>query len=243
LAASHIFICFSSKDEALAREVVDFLEAHGLKAWISLRDVLPGQNYQEAIVQAIEAAQCIVFLFSDSSAKSGEIRKELSIGGGINVPVLPLRLSPIAPTGALRYELATRQWIDIFPNKERALAKLVTTAKKIIDAPVSEEDDAALQGTGGDVAAPVAATARPRAKKPRPPPRAPIVASGSSEFEAIRAALARHVGPIAKVLVERTATEAKTPDEFCERLANHVTAPGERAAFLQELRGRIAAKP
>jgi hypothetical protein len=252
LAASHSFICFSSKDEAVAREVVEFLEAQGLKCWISLRDVAPGQNYQEAIVQAIEAAQCIVFLFSDSSAKSGEIRKELSIGGGINVPVFPLRLSPIAPTGALRYELATRQWIDIFQNREQALTRLVATIKKVIDAPASVEDEAPLQGPSGDLAAPIAATPspatpspapRPRAKKPRPPPRAPIVASGTPEFEAIRAALARHVGPIAKVLVERAATAAKTPDEFSEQLANYVTAPGERAAFLEAVRGKIAAKP
>ncbi len=116
MAASHIFICFSSKDEAIARGVVAFLESAGLKCWISLRDVQPGENYQESIVRAIEAAQGIVFLFSESSNLSGEIRKELSIGGSINVPVFPLRLSPVAPTGALRYELATRQYIDIFPE-------------------------------------------------------------------------------------------------------------------------------
>src|SRR5579872_6022302 len=112
----HLFICFSSKDEMVAQQVVEFLEARGLHCWISSRDVLPGQNYQEAIVEAIERANGIVFLFSEWSSKSGEIRKELSIGGSINVPVFPVRLSQIAPAGALRYELATRQWIDLFPN-------------------------------------------------------------------------------------------------------------------------------
>lgn len=53
MAAYHIFICFSSKDEAVAREVVEALEADGLTCWISFRDVLPGQNYQEAIVHAL----------------------------------------------------------------------------------------------------------------------------------------------------------------------------------------------
>src|SRR5271154_6059043 len=90
-ATSHIFVCFSSKDEAVARDVVEYLEAAGIKCWISLRDVPPGQNYQESIVQALEAAQGIVFLFSEASSKSGEIKKELSIGGSINAPVFPLR--------------------------------------------------------------------------------------------------------------------------------------------------------
>ena len=141
MAGSHIFICFSSKDEAVAREVVESLEADGLKCWISLRDVLPGQNYQEAIVQALEAASGIVFLFSEHSNKSLEIKKELSIGGSINVPVFPLRLLPIAPSGALRYELAVRQWIDIFPHRRDALAKLAQTIKDAIDGSGANESN------------------------------------------------------------------------------------------------------
>jgi TIR domain-containing protein len=152
---SHIFICFSSKDEAVARDVVEFLEDAGLKCWISLRDVPPGHNYQETIVHALEAARGIVFLFSESSSKSGEIKKELSIGGSINTPVFPLRLSSITPTGALRYELATRQWIDIFPDRERALGKLVETINRVLDAPA---------GRG---------TTRARSPSPQTPWRAP----------------------------------------------------------------------
>jgi len=227
LAASHTFICFSSKDDAIARGVVEFLETAGLKCWISLRDVLPGDNYQESIVRAIEAATSIVFLFSESSNASGEIRKELSIGGSIKVPVFPLRLTPIAPTGALRYELATRQYIDIFPDREAALTKLVSRIKYVIANPGAEES-----------AAP-AATAAPHAAQPA---RDPVVASGSKQFEAIRALLARHIGPIAKVLIEKAAREAGTPDEFCERLAANVTAPADRAAFVKAVQAQLAAK-
>ncbi len=138
---SHIFICFSSKDETIARGVVDFLEAYGLKCWISARDVPPGQNYQETIVHALERAQGIVFLFSEHSSQSAEIKKELSIGGSMSAPVFPLRLSPITPTGALRYELATRQWIDIFPDRERALRKLIETIQEVLAVPAVDAPD------------------------------------------------------------------------------------------------------
>jgi hypothetical protein len=228
LAASHVFVCFSSKDEAIAREVVTFLESKSIKCWISLRDVLPGQNYQEAIVEAIEAASGIVFLFSEWSSKSGEIRKELSIGGSINAPVFPLRLSPIAPTGALRYELATRQYIDIFPNRKAALTKLASTIKKVIDNPQAEEGSAA----------PIVPEPEPAAEEPREP----IIAPGSKQFEAIRSLLARHIGPIAKILVEKAAKEAVTPEEFCERLAAHVSAPADRAKFVQAVQAQLAEK-
>ena len=56
----------------------------------------------------------------------------------------------------------------------------------------------------------------------------------------MRALLARHIGPIAKVFVQNAATEARTPDDFCERLAAHVSAPSDRAAFLRQARERLA---
>jgi hypothetical protein len=207
---------------------------------------LPGQNYQEAIVKALEAASGIVFLFSEQSNKSAEIKKELSIGGSINVPVFPLRLSPIAPSGALRYELAVRQWIDIFPHRRHALGKLAQTIKRTLDGSGETESDAPLNrplpaDTG--TAMPRAPAKRPARPRPASPPPAPVVASGGQQFEAIRALLARHVGPIAKILVEKAANEARTPDEFCERLATHVATPNDRASFLRAVREQIAAKP
>src|SRR6266566_4263850 len=69
-----IFICFSSKDEATAHAVVRFLEGRGRKCWISSRDVRPGRNYQESIVQAIQTAKLIVFLFSEYSNKTTEVK-------------------------------------------------------------------------------------------------------------------------------------------------------------------------
>jgi hypothetical protein len=234
---SHLFICFSSKDETVAREVVGALEADGLKCWISLRDVLPGQNYQEAIVQALEAASGIVFLFSEQSNKSAEIKKELSIGGSMSVPVFPLRLSPIAPSGALRYELAIRQWIDIFPHRQHALAKLAKTIKDALDGSVTADEAAFNRGRPtGAVAA--AAAKRVASKKES----GPIIASGSKQFEAIRALLARHIGPIAKVLVERAAIEARTPDEFCEKLSTPVAAPADRNSFIRAVHQELSAK-
>jgi hypothetical protein len=227
---SHLFICFSSKDGESALAIVDSLEAAGLKCWISSRDVPPGHNYQETIVEALEAARGLVFLFSEGSAGSGEIRKELSIAASTNIPVYPLRLSPVTPTGALRYELATRQWIDVFPDREKGLRRLVETIRK-----------------GGRVAtearADHAADSAPAAPvRPSEPARAPIVASGSAEFEAVRGLLARHVGPIAKVLIEKAAAQAQTTDDLCERLAAHVRTPADRASFLKAARTGLAKK-
>ena len=72
--------------------------------------------------------------------------------------------------------------------------------------------------------------------------RTPLVAPDSPEFEALRALLARHIGPIAKIFVQKASTEARSLDEFCERLATHVGTPTDRTAFLQAARARLAVK-
>jgi hypothetical protein len=243
---SHIFICFSSKDEAVAREVAQFLEAEGLKCWFSSRDVSGGQNYQETIVNAIENASGMVFLFSTNSSASGEVRKELSLAGSVNAPVFPLRLSPITPSGALRYELSTRQWIDMFPDREQALLKLVEAVRNALDSRASHERDPAetdaIATAPPGIVARAAATAASQANQRVQVPQAPVVAVGSQEFESIRALLAHHVGPIAKILIERTAAKALTRDDLCEQLAAHVKAPSDRAAFVQAARARLAIK-
>lgn len=236
---SHTFICFSSKDEAAAREIVKFLEDEDLKCWISSRDVPPGQNYQETIVRALESARCVVFVFSENSSRSGEIKKELSLAGSFEAPVFPVRLSPVTPSGALRYELATRQWIDLFRDRQEALRKLAETIRHALDPRAMAEH----AGAGPDSAAPAPVTADLASANARATAaRAPIVAAGTPQFESIRALLARHIGPIAKILIEKTATEALTPEDLCERLGAHVKTPSDRAAFVQAARAQLAAK-
>jgi hypothetical protein len=237
---THLFICFSSKDQATASEVVRFLETEGLKCWISSRDILPGDNYQECIVTALESAHGIVFLFSEASRASGEIRKELSLAASANKPIFPLRLSPVMPTGALRYELATHQWIDIFPAPNDALGTVVRTVRQVLaaSARIGEERPVAHSSAAAFSDPP------PRAPPPGMPlPGTPIIAAGGVEFEAIRELLARHIGPIAKIYLQKAAAEARTEEDFCERLATYITASADRTAFLKAIRTRLAKGP
>jgi hypothetical protein len=73
----------------------------------------------------------------------------------------------------------------------------------------------------------------------------PIVVSGTPAFVSLsRALLARHIGAIAKIYVERAKTEASTPDDFCVRLAAYVVAaPSERTDYLMAARTQLAAQP
>lgn len=236
MARHEIFICFSSKDEEIALRVVAFLESHRLKCWISARDVDPGQNYQESIVQALEATKLVLFLFSENSNQSGEIRKELSLAGSGNVSVIPLRLSPVMPGTALRYELATRQWINAFPDLESAFPRLLSAVKDALRRPGKEHE--------GSPSSPAETEVLRYSNTPKPVAQAaaPLLSPSSEEFEFARSLLARYIGPMARILVQRASADARSLNDFCEQLATHVKAPADRAAFLQAVRGRLAVK-
>jgi tetratricopeptide (TPR) repeat protein len=120
-----IFISYATADRARALEVCEAIERRGIRCWISTRDVPPGANYQEAIVQALRSAQAVVLVFSKAANTSDEIKKELSLASRYRVPVITLRLEDVEPSDAFAYELSTRQWIDAFEGRDRAIDTLV----------------------------------------------------------------------------------------------------------------------
>jgi len=72
-----VFISYSSRDKLVADAVCATLERNGIRCWIAPRDVLAGDDWPQAIVQAISGARVFVLLFSASSNTSAQIRREV----------------------------------------------------------------------------------------------------------------------------------------------------------------------
>ncbi len=81
----------------------------------------------DAIVQAIDAAKVMVLVFSENANNSEEIKREIVLASNAKVPVIPLRVDDVAPKGALAYQLATRQWLDLFENWESQIERLANS--------------------------------------------------------------------------------------------------------------------
>ena len=126
LIARPVFVSYATADRKRALSVCEAIEHRGTSCWISTRDVAPGENYQEAIVQAIRNAPAMVLVFSEAANSSDEIKKELSLASRYHVPVIALRLKDIEPSDAFAYELSTRQWVDAFEGWDRAIDSLVS---------------------------------------------------------------------------------------------------------------------
>ena len=124
-AARLVFLSHASADTEVAARLVADLEALGAACWISGRDVVPGANFQEAIVGAIRTARAVVFLLTAASNRSDEVRKELALASSFKVPVIPVRLGAVEPAEALRYELATRQWVEAGEDVAQVVAAVL----------------------------------------------------------------------------------------------------------------------
>jgi Flp pilus assembly protein TadD len=148
-----IFITYSSKDQKVARSICAALENRGLPCWISSRNVKPGQNFQEQIFEAIRGAKIMVLVFTANANNSNEIKKELALASQNNLVVIPVRVEDVIPSGAFAYELATRQWIDMFDDWENSITNLVELIASTIDDHASGDRANAAAGLTGDAAA------------------------------------------------------------------------------------------
>jgi len=150
-----VFISYSSKDRAITETICGALENRGINCWMSSRDIGPGENFQEAIIRAIRTASAMVIVFSGNSNNSDEVKKEVALAGQHKLVVVPVRVEDVVPAEAFQYELATRQWIDMFENWEHAIERLATQIRTILAGKAAHE--AAVEGAALDASKPVAA--------------------------------------------------------------------------------------
>ena len=154
-----VFISHSSKDSKIAASICSALESRGHKCWMSSRDVRPGENFQGAIVRAIREARVMVLIFSTNANNSEEIKKEMALASQSHLMVIPVRAEDVLPSEDFTYELATRQWIDMFNDWEEAIEQLGAQ----IDLAVPREEGAPQTAAGSSAPNPAARRKKPSA--------------------------------------------------------------------------------
>ncbi|HXC54020.1 MAG TPA: TIR domain-containing protein [Rhizomicrobium sp.] len=165
-----VFISFSSQDRKVTETIGAALESRGYPCWISSRDIGPGENYQIAIVHAINAAKVLLLIFSSNTNTSDEIKKELALASRRRLVVIPVRIEDVVPDEGFSYELATRQWIDLFGDWEKAMGQLADQIGTLVPAQPH------LSAAAGDVASPFLPRTDTTAAKPFALPSPKILA-------------------------------------------------------------------
>ncbi|MBI1370643.1 MAG: TIR domain-containing protein [Planctomycetes bacterium] len=128
-----VFVSHSSLDKPTADAVVATLEARKIRCWIAPRDILPGADWSESIVDAIHGSRVMVLVFSDHANASPQIKREVERAVNRSIPIIPMRIENVMPTKSLEYFISTPHWLDAFnPPLQQHLNVLGDTVERLL---------------------------------------------------------------------------------------------------------------
>lgn len=160
-----VFISYAREDEETARRIYQDLIQLGADPWLDQEAILPGQDWERAIKQAIRESSFFIALISKYSVgKRGYVQKELRTALDVldeyppdSIYVIPVRIDESEPQ---HDRLKMLQRVDLFPNYENALAK-ISAAMDLEEPPIeSPPSNSDLVETGSDEGIPEEVVAR-----------------------------------------------------------------------------------
>jgi tetratricopeptide (TPR) repeat protein len=178
--AHDVFVSYAHQDRTVANAVVATLENHGIRCWIAPRDILPGSDWGEAIIDAIQDAKAMVLIFSSNSNDSEQIKREVERTVHQGVAVIPFRIEDVLPNKTLEYFISTQHWLDaLTPPLEDHLGHLAETITVLLAKKGDKEKPVHL---GGEEPAPAQPQSHPEAAPPEERPSAILVSAPPRQF-------------------------------------------------------------
>jgi MFS family permease len=202
--AHDVFISYSHLDKPTADAACATLESRGIRCWIAPRDVLPGDEYASALVNAIHASRMLVLVFSSGANQSPQVLREVERAVSKGLPILPLRIEDVAPSAAMEYYISSRHWLDALTTPlEQHLVQLADTVTLLLARSPGGSPPAPPPGAVRPVPPPIdeARTAPP--PRPEPVVEPPPAARPAPAPQAQAPAPARPAAPVDPVLAGR----------------------------------------
>lgn len=114
----HVFLCHASEDKSAIRKLYSELRAAGFAPWLDEEHLLPGEDFDLRIRQAVRTSDVVLVCLSNKTVtKSGYIQKELRYALDIadeqpegSVFIIPVRLEQCS----VPERLCKWQWVDLF---------------------------------------------------------------------------------------------------------------------------------
>ncbi len=152
-----VFISHSSKDHLIAEQLCEGLEANGISCWMAPRDITAGTEWALAINNAISASKVFLIVYSECSAQSKQVSKELGLAGARGIPMIPYKIDSTPLSGEFEYYLLTSHWIAADDaTGDYKFGELLTAVKSLL----GMEAASAPVRHSAPVAQPVAPTAQ-----------------------------------------------------------------------------------
>jgi hypothetical protein len=128
-----VFVSYSSRDHVQADAMRAALEAAGVPCWIAPRDLSAGTQWGAGIVQAIDACEAVLVVFSQAANDSPQVAREMELAVSRRRPLIPVRVADAQPTDDMQYFLGVSHWFNAYPEPvETYLADIVAAVKRVL---------------------------------------------------------------------------------------------------------------
>ena len=146
-----VFISYHSSKIELVTHLCKNLEKNGIETWYAPRDIRAGQQWDDAIHDAIKNCKALVLLFCAQADSSVQVKREISLADKYKKPVFWVRIERVEPNN-LSYFLTSTQWFDWLDARDATLEKLVKDLASL-DTPSEEFSEQASAAAGQPPAA------------------------------------------------------------------------------------------
>ena len=129
-----VFVSYSSKDKPIADTIVASMERNNIRCWYAPRDIKSGENWGNAILNAIEKSKIFLIVFSGNANHSQRVLDELNIAISEEITILPFRIENLEPKGAMKLHLTSHHWLDAYdPSWEMHINRLIKDVSTILN--------------------------------------------------------------------------------------------------------------
>ncbi|MCL2115188.1 MAG: toll/interleukin-1 receptor domain-containing protein [Methanobrevibacter sp.] len=104
------FISHSSQDMELAYEICNYIEVNGFSCWIPSKDIIPGNVFEEQIIEAIMSSDYFIALITENSMKSRYCLQEVKFAWD-NATSRGLTMIPIRVDNAKVEHFHWAEWV------------------------------------------------------------------------------------------------------------------------------------
>ncbi|OGN91847.1 MAG: hypothetical protein A2Z70_01175 [Chloroflexi bacterium RBG_13_48_17] len=175
--AHEVFICYANQDRKIADEVYAALRSNGITCWMAPQDIMAGEDWDKAIMDAIPVCRIVVMIFSASSNDSPYCISEIRTAFELKKEILPILIDSTLPHGRIALYLGSKQWLYAnTPPLQQHLKKLVDEVKRHLSQIKTREEASAREREKAKEVEPEV-VAEPEVKKPpvKEKPRKPKV--------------------------------------------------------------------
>lgn len=130
----------------IAEALCHYLEEKKIRCWMAPRNILPGQDYAEAIIHAMDEVKVFILVYSSFSLNSQWVKKETNVAVSKEKLIIPFRIEDCSFEGtSMELYLNDRHWIDAVPDPNAAFGPMAEALLTILgnSSPVSPAAPAA----------------------------------------------------------------------------------------------------